>query len=54
MVGLLFVEVPYPSNERRVVVLPRPLDRFALHLEGGEDVVPGSQTSWSRIMRASE
>jgi hypothetical protein len=35
----LFVEVRLASNERRVVVLPRPLDCFALRLEGGEHVV---------------
>lgn len=35
----LVVEMPHAGNERRMVVLPRPLDRFPLRLEGGEHVV---------------
>jgi hypothetical protein len=31
--------MPHAGNERQMVVLPRPLDRFPLRLEGGEHVV---------------
>ena len=31
--------MPHAGNERRMVVLPRPLDRFPLRFEGGEYVV---------------
>ena len=39
MIGVFVVEMPHAGNERRMVVLPRPLDRFPLRFEGGEYVV---------------
>jgi hypothetical protein len=36
---LLVIQVPNASDMRVVAVLPCPIDRFLLRLEGGEDVV---------------